>query len=106
LPSLNSNSQTGIARFFTVGRQVFADHEFPAPPIRKPTPEEYPKNIRQLCIRFPELTRIAADENDLHFLLIHKLQYQRLSSLFASEIPKAAFVWTRVLDGSLQPTIV
>ena len=75
-------------------------------PIRRPDEEEYPANINRLRARFPALADLAISEDQLHFLLLHKLQYERLTSLFEPRIPDAAFVLTEGSTGSPRPTIV
>lgn len=85
---------------------VFAIHGPSLNPIRRPDEEEYPANIDRLRARFPELADLAIPTDHLHFLLIHKLHYERLTLLFRSCIPDAAFVLTERSTGSPWPTIV
>jgi hypothetical protein len=74
--------------------------------IRRPNEEEYPYNIEELSRRFPELAQLSVDADNLHFLLLHRLQYERLTAQFGPSIPDAAFVLTRDTIGKLRPTIV
>ena len=75
-------------------------------PIRRPDDEEYPANIDRLRTRFPELADQRISVEHLHFLLLHKLHYERLRSLFGSSIPDAAFVLTEKSTKGPWPTIV
>lgn len=74
--------------------------------IRRPDEEEYPSNVDRLSARFPVFRDLTIPKDQLHFLLIHKLNYERLRSLFGSSIPEAMFVMVEGLTENPQPSVV
>lgn len=94
--------------YFEVVRKipVFADPGPTVRPIRRPDKEEYPANIDQLSGRFPALANLAIPKDQLHFLLLHKLNYERLTSLFGTRIPDSAFVLIEGPTGNPRPSVV
>lgn len=94
--------------YFEVVRKspVFAKPGPTVSPIRRPDEEEYPANINRLCARFPALADLSIPRDELHFLLIHKLNHERLTSLFGSRIPEAAFVLVEGLTENPRPAVV
>ncbi len=75
-------------------------------PIRRPTYEESPRNIERLRVRFPEVAQATTNLEYLHFLMLYKLQHERLSEAFRQSIPGAAFLMVAQSSGGPLPTVV
>lgn len=75
-------------------------------PIRRPDEEEFPANLGLLLNRYPAFAESPISSPHLHFLLIHKLHYDRLKQRFPDNIPDAAFVLVEADERGSWPAIV
>jgi hypothetical protein len=70
-----------------------------APPGTDPTvrlADDEEKNVETLLSKFPEFhSTIAQHAEHTHLLMVHKLQYQRLSMSNTIRIPQARFIFVR-----------
>src|ERR1035441_8928109 len=78
----------------------------PMIPIRRALADERPENLPTVAKQYPGLAALTTNTSYLHWLILCKLQYDRLRNIFRSNIPEAAMVMMRQLNGNLFPFVI